>query len=577
MSMQPTSRTLPRYGQAGRPTLTAAILCLALSSLLLSPVRADMYRPNATPGGIDPHPQITSLQKTPTNVTVNWHGLEAPYSVLTNTSALGATWSTAALPAIRWPAYDGSFTFSNAAAAQCLFRLAMTNNSYRGAGDCYNCHSDKYNAWSFTGHATALNDVITLPPAVRQSCLPCHSVGYGLPGGFVDPNTTPLLANVQCENCHGPAGAHKLLSAKTYHPVNTIAAEVCGGCHGDTHNPTYWEWTNSPHATVTTEVAAGFLPDPNGQGRQMSCGPCHAGATRLAMLQNYADWQAGYITLSNALVLPSGNDAAAFGQTCAVCHDPHSTNVGPYQLRSPLASTNFFTFFTGSATNASGQYVNSTFNTQYVASVQICAQCHNTRGAQWTDTSRPPHSSSQYNLLLGDVGIFTNGLTPYQPSTHARHFTNQCIDCHMQTAAYQSETSPAVTGHKFTVDSYALCTQCHGPNASNLVSFAENQFLPAEAQQVVAALNYWAATKAPPTLAAKYGSRAWEYTNPGALSSGGSGPTTSEQALIPANIKKARYDLYLAYNEHASGIHNPLFVIQLMDAAMSFVQLELNQ
>jgi hypothetical protein len=566
-----------RPGTPWRAAAQTAAVLLAVSALLAPSALADMYRPSATPGGIDPHPQITSMLKTRTNVTVTWHGLQAPYSVQTNASLSGGAWSNATLPAIRWPAYDGSVTLTNPAAAQCFFRIGMTNNGYRGAGDCYNCHADKYQAWMGTGHATALNDVIAMPPSVRKSCLPCHSVGYGLPGGFVDTNTTPLLANVQCENCHGPAGAHKLLSNKTYHPVNTVAAEVCGGCHGDTHNPTYWEWTNSAHATVTADVASGFVPDPNGQGRQMSCGPCHSGATRLAMLQNYADWQAGYITLSDALALPSGNDAAHFGQTCAVCHDPHSTSVGPSQLRNPITSTNFYTFFTGSATNSFGQYVNTTFNTQYVAQVQICAQCHNTRGAQWTDTSRPPHSSSQYSLLLGDVGQFTNGVAPYQPSTHARYFTNQCIDCHMQTAAYQSETVPAVTGHKFSVESYTLCTKCHGPNASNLVDFAENQLLPGEAQQVVTALNYWAATKAPATLAAKYGTRAWEYTTPGALSSGGSGPTTAEQALIPANIKKARFNLYLAYNEHASAIHNPKFVISLMDAALSFVQLELNQ
>ncbi len=575
--MQPTLIT-PSPRAAGRRAAALSLAAfLALGALLTAPALADMYRPAPTPGGIDPHPQITSILKTRTNVTISWHGLQAPYVLQTNASLAGTAWSNAASPLVRWPAYDGSVTLTNTAAAQCFFRMSMTNNSYRGAGDCYNCHADKYNAWSGTGHASALNDVITLPASVQKSCLPCHSVGYGQPGGFVSTNITPLLAGVQCENCHGPAGAHKLLSNKTYHPVNTVASEVCGGCHSGSHNPTYNEWTNSMHATVTPDVASGFVPDPTGQARQMSCGPCHSGATRTAMLQNFADWKAGYLTLSDALALPSGNDAAAFGQTCATCHDPHSTQGGPFQLRNPVASTNFFTFYTGSATNSFGQYVNSNFNTQYVASVQICAQCNNSRGARWTDTSRPPHHSSQYNILLGNVGEFPSGLPSYQPSTHARFFTNQCIDCHMQSSAYQSEAAPANTGHKFSVDSLNLCTQCHGPNASNLVDFAQNLFLPAQAQQVKAALDYWAATKAPAALATKYGTRAWEFTTPGDLSPGGSGPTTAEQAQIPANIKKARYNLYLAYNEGSSGIHNPLFVISLMDAATSFVQLELNR
>ncbi len=147
----------------------------------------------------------------------------------------------------------------------------------------------------------------------------------------------------------------------------------------------------------------------------------------------------------------------------------------------------------------------------------------------------------------------------------------------MQSSPYQSPTAPAKTGHEFSVTSFTLCEQCHGPGASNLVDFAENQFLPAQAAQVTAALNAWAATKAPPALYAKYGNRAWEYTNPGALSSTGPGPTTAEQALIPNNIKKARFNVYLAYNEPASGIHNPLHVVALCNAALSFVQAELTQ
>ena len=52
--------------------------------------------------------------------------------------------------------------------------------------------------------------------------------------------------------------------------------------------------------------------------------------------------------------------------------------------------------------------------------------------------------------------------------------------------------------------------------------------------------------------------------------------TTAEQALIPSNIKKARFNVYLANDDAASGIHNPLHVVALCNAALSFVQAELN-
>ena len=333
------------------------------------------------------------------------------------------------------------------------------------------------------------------------------------------------------------------------------------------------------HAVVTPEVASEFNDTASGQNRMLTCGPCHSGAVRAAMLQNYAYTQAGYLTSSNALALPSGADARLYGETCAVCHDPHSTNGGPFQVRNPLSSTNFFSWSTNlaGATNGFGQFINLNFNSQYNTNIQICAQCHNVRGAQWTDTSSPPHRSLQYNMLLGDVGVIGTNEAPYKPSRHARFIPNQCLGCHMQTQPFQSDSTPAITGHRFTVDSYTLCEGCHDAGIPEMVDYALNVFLPAQTAQVKDALDLWAATKAPAVLYTNYGTRAWEYTNPGSLSTGGPGPTTAEQALIPANIKKARFNVYLANDDPASGIHNPRFVEALCNAALDFVQLELAQ
>ena len=75
-------------------------------------------------------------------------------------------------------------------------------------------------------------------------------------------------------------------------------------------------------------------------------------------------------------------------------------------------------------------------------------------------------------------------------------------------------------------------------------------------------LDQWAATKAPPALQTN-GNVLWEYTTPGvdcscrpiawAMRPAGpwlnpvnyTGPDATGQALIPDNIKKARFDLYL--------------------------------
>jgi hypothetical protein len=561
-------------GLRGAASLTLAFL-LAGAALAI-PVRGDMYQPKVTPGGISPQPWITSVTQQGTNTTLNWYGLAGGYNILMTPTIYPAQWTNVASPLAT--TYPNSLTMGNLPGHQNFFRLSPVNN-YVGSGTCDRCHPDMYAPWQQTAHASAYNAIASPAPITVATSLVYRTVGYGWPSGFVSATTTPWLENVGCENCHGPGAAHVYGDHNLVQPAATIAAQVCGGCHDGPMNPTYTEWTNSAHATVTPDVASGFNDTPSGQSRMMSCGPCHSGATRDAMLQNYASTQLGYITTSNALALPTGADAALYAQTCAICHDPHVTNGAPAQLRNPLSSTNFYSYSTAlaSATNQFGQFINLNFNSQYSTNLQVCAQCHNLRGALWTDTSRPPHNSLQYNMLLGDVGVLGTNMAPYAPSTHALFFTNQCVDCHMQTSPYQSASVPANTGHQFSVASFTLCEQCHGPGASNLVDFAMNEFLPAQTAQVTAALNAWAATKAPPALYAKYGNLAWEYTTPGTLSSGSTGPSTAEQAQIPDNIKKARFDVYLANDDPASGIHNPLYVVTLCNAALSFVQAELNQ
>ena len=554
----PTSTLGTRPSAAARGFATSAVFALVLAIT----ARADMYRPAPIPGGVDPHPIITSLSKNGTNATLNWYGLQGTYHVQQTPSLTNPNWTDVG-QAIAW---DHAWGFNvNAQGPQNFYRVSP-ENGYLGAVECSGCHADKYTSWQQTGHAKALSQLDSIPPAVKQSCIVCHTVGFGQSSGFANTNTTPHLANVQCENCHGPAAAHVYGDVR---PVKSLSAEICGGCHDDSHHPTYSEWSQSAHTEVTEDVAAGISDTASGQSRMMSCGPCHSGAVRLAMLGNYKDAQRGY---NNPLALPAGNDAKAFGPTCAVCHDSHATNSNPYQLRNPLTSTNFFTFYTGSSTNQWGQYLNTVFSTQYVASVQICAQCHNSRGARWTDTSRPPHHSPQYNILLGNAGELATGTATYQPGAHAA-LTNQCIACHMHSQPYTSEQSPAITGHSFRVESLEICSQCH-TDPQGVLQFTTSA-IDYQIQQVKAGLDFWATTKAPAALRTKYGTRAWEYTNPGGLSSGGSGPTTGEQALLPANIRKARYNMYLVLHDGTYGVHNPLFAVTLLDTAYTWVQQEL--
>ena len=241
------------------------------------------------------------------------------------------------------------------------------------------------------------------------------------------------------------------------------------------------------------------------------------------------------------------------------------------QLRNPISSTNDYFLTTADV-----------FSSKYDPNVNVGAQCHNHRGASWTSSSRPPHHSPQYNILLGTIGELETGsvtATNSVPGTH--HLAEkQCVGCHMQTAEHHAGPPEvaAVTGHKFTMNSYGVCVKCHGSaaNAQLLTEFILTPAITNLVNSIRNDLNTWAATKAPESLRAKYGSRAWEYTNPGELSPGGPGPNATEQELIRDNIKIARFNLYLVVNDGSVGVHNPQYCLQLLLFASDRVQQELN-
>ena len=551
---------------------------------------ADMFRPLVlTPGGVPAQSIVSLTSVTTTNVTVTGYGMQGWYDVELSTNLVNWVVAGHAYATV----HSWSLTVSNTLGVTNVLQVRLNqNNAYVGSGGCSGCHGDKFSEWSATEHASAFNAITN--EAAQASELVYRTVGNGQPTGFVNSSTNAHLENVGCENCHGPAAWHKYSDHDLIHPAVTIAAEVCGGCHSTADRPTYNEWTNSPHAAVVSDFASGISDTFAGQKNAVSCGPCHSGAARLAMLDDYENRLAG---ITNLLALPSAHDITNYAQTCAVCHDPHSAEIG-YQLRNPLVSTNFFTYFTGSPTvvtartNFAGvvtyttNYVDDNFLSQYNPNIQICAQCHNTRGGRWdgigrtwtgsnfvastASWSRPPHPTAQYNMLIGvlqdDYLTGTNS-----PVTH-RHTSAPygCATCHVPI---YSSGGTNITGHTFALDTHGCTTSgCHGsvPNyPSTQTSNSNNLYA------VVRLLNQWA-TNAGPTLFganyANYGSNAWEYTTPGSLGSTNyPGPSSSDQVKLPATIKQARFDLYEVLGDSSWGVHNPTYIPNLISDASTKV------
>lgn len=179
---------------------------------------------------------------------------------------LPAAWLLAAVPAGSAPA-SGPAAAAIAPAPASAGAIAGDEYEYLGAKKCRTCHLPEYNSWRKTLMAQAFE---LLKPGVRPEakeaagldpnadytsdagCLSCHTTGYGEPSGFKDIKSTPDLAGVACEACHGPGSGYAVdelmsLKNKNHSFESVIAAglvypvpeSVCLRCHNDDspHNP----------------------------------------------------------------------------------------------------------------------------------------------------------------------------------------------------------------------------------------------------------------------------------------------------------------------------------------------------
>lgn len=511
-------------------------------------------------GGMPGLPVVTEiLPQEGDEMEIRWTGPSGYYQLRQKEALTESDWQVV----VPWTTNDAATV--SATDGHAFFRVEGPDSRYIGSTACRACHSDVHQSEMDTRHANALITLKQIHQDTNSSCLPCHTVGYGLPTGFISEQSTPQLAGVQCENCHGPAERHvSNPDIAAFRPRIEPAGQMCGGCHTGSHHPTYDEWVMSGHSTVVRNLNGGFID---------RCGRCHSGTSRLALLHG-----------EDPSETVEGD--ANIGIACVVCHDPHAETGFGHQLRNPLFSTNDYSLTT-STDEGEG------FLDQYDPEVHLCAQCHNQRGARWDDTGRmAPHHSPQYNMLLGTAGVLPAG-QPGQPATHAGMWsitndlgkaisvTNQCVTCHMQTRAHENGPPEvaAHTGHSFSVDSYGACLDCHQPlvdpelgeeRVGQFVDFL-GMVVTMEILETLSLLEEWALYHSPPELAS-YGALAWEYQRSGDLSEGNGPPQgAAGQDLIPDGIKQARFNLYMVQYDGSLGVHNGPHALKLLRHAQNLV------
>jgi hypothetical protein len=433
---------------------------------------------------------VTSYYKGATNST-DWVLISKPDgSVATLQHASGL------IPAFR-PDVVGVYVLKDNVSGKTLTNTAA---AFTGVQFCAICHGPNNNVgqedivteWSKTGHASMAQRGVDgiLSSHYSESCFQCHTVGYNAapsaaangnfkavanelgwafptvlqPGNYdAMPDQLKNVANIQCENCHGPGSLHPGA------PSLTLDVKVCGACHQDgSHHVRPEQWENSPHSGAFESIA-------NSRGTRHDCARCHSplGFTAVAK---------GEANLSDTNSIPTSGGPL----TCQTCHDPHDTfdNDARYQLRvydsalfgNPYFRTNNVVIGLGETISSlDPRLASSNLIITNTGASATCMTCHNGRqlptqvqaygsnaGKMFYQTGGP-HDQLAGEVFAG-VGAYDYGINMGN-SFHT--YLAECTTCHM----YQGNTAGNHLGdHTFSmaymdgtneVQNVAACNQCH--------------------------------------------------------------------------------------------------------------------
>ena len=115
---------------------------------------------------------------------------------------------------------------------------ALSRSPYVGSEVCQSCHNAAFTVWTKSAHFHALNTLKGKGKNEDPTCVSCHVIGFNEVGGFVSEKDSPHLANVGCENCHGPRRAHAGNPTPPKDPKanRSSARAMCVGCHLPPHS-----------------------------------------------------------------------------------------------------------------------------------------------------------------------------------------------------------------------------------------------------------------------------------------------------------------------------------------------------
>lgn len=479
--------------------------------------------------------------------------------------------------------------------------------------DCTNCHGalttgNVFPLWAHSGHAEIFTQNVNNPAGhYSEGCVSCHTVGYDpavatggiddapdwaaflasgrLTHGAVDNwasiltqfPATARMANIQCENCHGPqSGAHGQQNGSR----TTLSSDLCGTCHGEPlRHSRFQQWQLSSHANY--ELAGE-------EGTNATCAKCHSA-------NGFIAWEKSGFSTANLNVTWTADQVHPI--TCQACHDPH--DVG--------------TTSGSSATNATVRVTGSTpelmagFTATNVGRGAICMTCHNSRRGLKNDStftvadaSRAPHVGAQADIIMGQNLYFAQVGTP---GYHSK-VEDSCVTCHMESTPPPADLSYQLggTNHTFFA-SKDICSKCHPTIRTDDVQAvveAKLVSLKAEVERAIKetmqaqikagkSIKMGTAATAPVikvasdivsvSISDSSGRQAVAVT----LADGTTTPTVGLNnvkvvppagavvefyAVADPNIAKAGWNLLTVETDGSKGVHNPAFVNSALDIAL---------
>jgi peroxiredoxin len=166
--------------------------------------------------------------------------------------------------------------------------LLPTAAKHVGSQACQSCHAAEFETWSTSGHAHAVATLEKKDKQQDESCLKCHTTGFGKAGGFPSGEAAAAhadLARVGCESCHGPGGDHVAPDAPKRGTIlslgdkcdSCVILQICGSCHDQANDPGFeFEVLKKIEATRHGTIEAGTgKPLPAGGKKQASAGDAH--------------------------------------------------------------------------------------------------------------------------------------------------------------------------------------------------------------------------------------------------------------------------------------------------------------